>query len=273
MGTSRALRGPTGPGWRQAGGAGQKLARSINAGGPDDAAPEGSPPTPVTPTAKDIEPFGEKCREALAGDLTEDPDQFGLRPATLAAAERLVDALAALMRGELVAPMTGPIPDDPTDAFRAGFVERVAGDGTLVVDTVVRRAANRCVDKLTEPGSPIADGATSRPISGELFCGIYRMFFGEVVGEFLKTAIAAKIQLAVPVLPLLPMEMGCLLAEWVADKAVAAIPNPCDERELPAHAGRSLPAVATELLGAAFRSAVGLEQPGIGHGAVDLVVV
>ncbi|MBN1174105.1 MAG: hypothetical protein JXA67_18175 [Micromonosporaceae bacterium] len=227
--------------------------------------------------AEDVDPFGTACRRALADDLAEDPDRYGLRPATLAAGQRLVDTLAALMRGEPLPPATGPVPDDPIEALRARFVEQVAGDGTLVADAVVRRAAVRCAERLTEADSPVTaairDGDSgSGSVTGELFCIIYRMFFGEVVGEFLKTAIATKIQVLVPVLAVLPFGIGGKLAEWVAGKAVGLIPNPCEEKEQPEHAGQPLSAVATKLLDSAFRHAVGLDDPDldIGNGIGDL---
>lgn len=264
MGTSRPLRGPIGPNWKPARRAGLRWVRTI------ETAPSPAP-------TDDVDPVGAACRRALAEDLAEDPDRYGLRRATLAAGHRLVDTLAALMRGEPPSPTTGPVPDDPVAALRAGFVERVAGDGTLIADTVVRRAAVRCAERLTEPDCPVTVAlrdADSRPgpVTGELFCAIYRMFFGEVVGEFLKTAIAVQFQVLLPVLPSLPFGLGGKVAEWVAGKAVELIPNPCEEKELPINAGQSLPVVATRLLDAAFRSATGLENPdfGIAPHLVDL---
>ncbi|MBT8224226.1 MAG: hypothetical protein HKP61_01800 [Dactylosporangium sp.] len=282
MGTSRPLRGPIGPNWERARQAGRRWARAIEAAGGPGTSTETVPPETTPAPADDVDPFGTACRRALAEDLADDPDRYGLRPAAVAAGQRLVDALAALMRGETLPPPTGPVPDDPVGALRAGLVEQVAGDGTLIADSVVRRAAVRCAERLTEPGSPItaalADGDVrpgSRSVTGELFCVIYRMFFGEVVGEFLKTAIAAKLQVMVPVLPVLPLGIGGKVAEWAAGKAVELIPNPCEEKERPDNAGLSLPAVATKLLDVAFRRAAGLESPdaGIGPGIVGLEAV
>jgi hypothetical protein len=67
-----------------------------------------------------------------------------------------------------------------------------------------------------------------------------------VVGEFLKTAVAAKVQLAVPILPILPFGAGGEVAGWIAERVVSAIPNPCEEK-VP-DGGDSLSAIGRKLL-------------------------
>lgn len=254
MGTSRALRGPTGAGWNRARAAGRTwLAKQ------DDDRPEVLP---------DVAPFAEACRRALADDLRADPDRYGLRPALLAAGERLVGALdllhrdgpRALLRAE------GPVADDPVDALYVAFIDRVAGSRMLVTDTAVRRAAARCADRLTGADGPVAtalrgDDGRSGSINGELFCAIYTLFFGEVVGEFLKTMIATKVQLAVPLLPVLPFGAGADVAVWIAERVASLIPNPCEEKEKPGNEEHSLAALGQDLLGTAIRRSLGLEDP------------
>jgi hypothetical protein len=286
MGTSRALGGPKGPGWDRAGRAGRTWLRT---GG-------GSGQHPYVP---DIEPYGRACLRALADELTADPDWAGLRPAMLRAGERLVDALGALQPEGVAgthAPgagsPTGPIgalqgafidavaesvdlarthgssdvvPGGSVDALQVAFVDAVAGSGNRVVDTAMRRAATHCAELLTGANGPIAVtphqwNTSAAALNGDLLCAIYRTFFAEVVAEFLKTVIAAKIELAVPVLPALPFGAGHELALWVAGHVVNLIPDPCEASQKPEHAGESLADLGRHILGNAVEQALGLDS-------------
>lgn len=246
MGTSRALRGPSGTGWDRAVRAGRQWR--------------------VDPGTS-VGDFGGACRRALADDLAADPDKFGLRPAMLSAGERLLDTLEALQRDGLDAILTPEdMPKDISDdAIRLAFTDAVAGRGTLITETSVRRAAGRCADLLVEREAGREDGSGrrngSQKLTGELFCELYTLFFGEVVGEFLKTAVAAKVVLAAPILPLLPLGAGGELAAWVAKSVARLIPNPCEETQKPDNAGGSLADVGRKLLRKAVHRSLDAEDP------------
>ncbi|MCX4437850.1 hypothetical protein [Streptomyces mirabilis] len=53
------------------------------------------------------------------------------------------------------------------------------------------------------------------------------MFFADLVGEFLRSVVAEHVKLAVPVLAAVDAEGR--IADWVAEKVVDLVPNPCEE--------------------------------------------
>jgi hypothetical protein len=251
VGTSRALRGPRSSAWSRAATIGRKCSEAAS-GEPD--------------AFSDISGLVEAGRAALTEDLRADSEQFGLMSAMFVAGDRLVNVLEHLLcDGLSVLLPTDAEPDmDTLDLIYVQFVEQVAGHGNLVTDSAVRRAAARCADVLTAPDGPVAAAvqrgeAGGQRISGELFCLLYDLFFGEVVGQFLKTMITAKIQLAVPVLPVLPFGAGHEIASWAAERVVGLIPNPCEEREQPGNEGETLADLGRKLLGDVIRQSLGLD--------------
>ncbi|MFJ4876252.1 hypothetical protein ACIP93_13685 [Streptomyces sp. NPDC088745] len=131
----------------------------------------------------------------------------------------------------------GPQWPDPADAFVGEFTERVAGDGTTVVDAALRRAAVASARRILEqPGMREALGAPSGPYStvpggsgltGDLLCLLYRWFFADLVSEFLRAVIAEQIDLMVPGLSSVAPEGG--IPDKVTDLVLSLVPNPCEE--------------------------------------------
>ncbi len=61
----------------------------------------------------------------------------------------------------------------------------------------------------------------------DILCDLYQVFFADMVGEFLRSAVAEHVKLAVPVLVATDPEGR--IADWVAEKLVDLVPNPCEE--------------------------------------------
>jgi hypothetical protein len=146
--------------------------------------------------------------------LREDPTAFGLYDAACAAGERLtaaVDIWALSQDG---------------DEFAARFTAAVGGEGGTVTDAAVRRAAAACARLLLErhPGAGAPGGGG---LPGDVFCLLYQAFFADVVAEFLRTAVAEKVKLVVPLLPALDPEDH--IADWIAEHVLRLLPNPCEE--------------------------------------------
>ncbi|MFI5806337.1 hypothetical protein [Streptomyces sp. NPDC051561] len=212
---------------------------------------------------------------ALQNACRADKDAFGLREAATAAGLRLTDTLRVLAEdgpvglhrrppearvgkqpqgggevsyeegipGQNEAPADpgegteGPRWPDPADAFVAEFTERVAGDGTTVVDAALRRAVVASARRiLEEPGvretlhaSVGAEAAASggRGLAGDLLCLLYRWFFADLISEFLRAVIAEQIDLTVPGLSSIAPEGG--IPDKVTDLILSLVPNPCEE--------------------------------------------
>ncbi|MEU8887449.1 hypothetical protein [Streptomyces sp. NPDC048442] len=204
-----------------------------------------------------------------------DKDAFGLREAATAAGLRLTDTLRVLAEdgpdglhrrppkarvgkqpqgdgevsyedgipGRNEAPADpwevteGALWPDPSDAFVAEFTERVAGDGTTVVDAALRRAVVASARRLLEqPGVRESLGAPSGSdsaspggsgLAGVLLCLLYRWFFADLVSEFLRAVIAEQIDLVVPGLSSAVPEGG--IPDKVTGLVLSLVPNPCAE--------------------------------------------
>jgi hypothetical protein len=163
--------------------------------------------------------WGERWLERLHGDVAEDPDAYGLRGRAADMGCELVRAVAVLRDRDGVPGRTPLV---------AEFAVRVAGVGTGVVDAAGRRAAVRAGERLFP-----------RPHDA-LFCLVYREFFADLVVEFLRAVIAEELNAAVPALVLL--DPAGEIADWMAARLVALLPDPCAE-VLP---GRSVLEAAVE---------------------------
>ncbi|MFD7502411.1 hypothetical protein [Streptomyces sp. NPDC059850] len=200
MGTSSRWPGPGG----RTGVAGEwsRASRRVSAWrpGPDEAA--------------GLDDIAAEHLAVLHRTLREEPSAFGLYEATCAAGERLttaVDDWAVSRDG---------------DEFAARFITAVGGEGGTVADAAVRRAAavsvRRLLERHPEVGTP-----SGRGLSGEVFCLLYQGFFAGVVAEFLRTAVAEKVKLVVPLLPALDPEDH--IADWLAERVLGLLPDPCEE--------------------------------------------
>lgn len=173
----------------------------------------------------------EDYLQVLHRTLREDPSAFGLYDAACAAGERLTSVMDAMsFSHEGSSPghegsSAVPGESDGTD-FVARFTAAVGGEGGTVADAAVRRAAAATADRIRRLHSEaLAPGGTGW--SGDLLCLLYQWFFTDVVAEFLRVVIAEKVKLIVPGLPLADPEDR--VADWVAQRVLRLLPNPCEE--------------------------------------------
>ncbi|MFI1224189.1 MULTISPECIES: hypothetical protein [unclassified Streptomyces] len=152
--------------------------------------------------------------------MREDQSAFGLVDAATEAGYRLADAMAVMAR------------DGPTasaDDFLARFTDEVGGRGSTITDAAIRRAATDTAERLLErQNAEAGEGeAAGGGLAGDLLCLLYQWFFADIVTEFLRSVIAEKVKLVVPVLHVL--DPGDHVADWAADKVVSLVPNLCEE--------------------------------------------
>ncbi|RKN34854.1 hypothetical protein [Micromonospora musae] len=193
--------------------------------------------------------LAERFRRALREALLEDPERYGLREAALAGGARLISILDELRQPDPTAlrHLADQTSVDPTDEFVRRFVDDVSGDGRLIVDAAVRRATRHVAECLTTTGGPLADPTHPQRVSGEVFCALYQLFFGELVGEFVHILIAENIKLTLPALMLL--DPTDIVAGFVADQVVKVLPDPCAAAATRSHEPPRLADVARDLLG------------------------
>lgn len=225
MGTSSKWRGPAGQPWigvsgnvaRQLDLVSARTADKIPLPRPDD--------TEVCLGRDVIADRGTRFRVALAAALRKDPAAFDLY-ATMHDHGRLLVRIAGSLVTTGFDALDPPPPEwsaGDEDWFVYQFARGVAGDGNTLVDAMARRAVVRCAERiLREQKSSRADDR----LSTELFCLVYRLFFAEMVAEFVRAVVAENIKLAVPGLVLI--DPAGHIADWVAGQVVDAIPNPCE---------------------------------------------
>jgi hypothetical protein len=207
--------------------------------------------------------------EALAAHLRAEPEAFGLQATLRAAGVRLAVVLPRFVhdRYALLAGAAGAAPGTGTagDELQA-FVDRVAGDGALVVDTAVRRAATRAGahadarlrDALDPGGVPPAAGES--PVEAA-FCAAYAYFFADAVRQFLATLMAEHDPPSPSPWPssgaVTAADPLALVGDGITARGVALVPDPCV-----AGGGDLTPAVlgerAAALVDAAVRRVLGL---------------
>ncbi|WP_091614588.1 hypothetical protein [Micromonospora mirobrigensis] len=209
------------------------------------------------------EEVATQFRRALRDALRDDPTRFGLRDTALDVGQRLVTVLDDLRQPDPAILRDLPQQDTPaaTDEFVRRFVTEVGGDGRLIVDAIARRAARGAAERLVAPAGPLADPARPQRITGELFCAIYRLFFGELIGEFVHVLIAENIKLAVPALVVL--DPTDTVAGFVAGQVVRLLPDPCDAATAREPERPRLAEVARELLTDTVTEALGLGETGL----------
>ncbi|WP_229403997.1 MULTISPECIES: hypothetical protein [Micromonospora] len=263
MGTSTALPRPRADPW-------SAVSEFTRWRGWSKAPPDpGRPPAPE-PTAEQeekAERLAERLRAALSRSLCDDPEMSGLRRAALRAGENLVGVLGELQDGRsgLFTAPSGTTARQREDEFVTRFVVAVGGGGGLIGDAVARRAARSAAERLLAEAAPATapagDGLPVR-LTGEVFCDVYRFFFGEFVGEFVRTVISESLPLAVVPFAL-PVDPTGLVAGAVTRQVIAVLPDPCAEAGGREPRPGLLTETAHELLNATVEHALGLreEQP------------
>ncbi|MFJ6820347.1 hypothetical protein ACIQRJ_07995 [Streptomyces niveus] len=203
------------------------------------------------PDRSDPEAAATAAIDALQGSCRDDPSAFGLRDSACAAGARLADAMETLgaagpsgllnkdpVHEDLASEEEGDRLDwqDPADAFVAELTRQVGGEGSTMVDAALRRAIAASAQRLLTAHPEIRESLTApdgssqgRGLAGDLLCLLYQWFFADLVTEFLRAVIAEKIKLTVPVLEVIDSEGR--IADGVAERIIALIPNPCDEAE------------------------------------------
>lgn len=158
---------------------------------------------------------------ALQESIRADRSAFGLYEASCAAGERLADVLESLAAEGAAS----------RDALATRLVTEVGGTGGTLADAAVRRAAATAVDDVRRKHPELDDALQGRALGGgfawDILCDLYQAFFADIVGEFLKATVAEHVKLAAPVL--LAVDPGDHVADWVAEKLVGLVPNPCEE--------------------------------------------
>lgn len=235
MGTSKPWPGPTGQPWT---GLGRRRSTSANHPNPEEQYAD----------------VAEKLIAALQDVMRAEPEAFGLRDATSAAGRRLVTTLEALGQNQLVD--ADSLTAEQRDAFVARVVDEVGGSGRLVTDAVLRRAVRTTAERLLGERGDRPAGAG---LNSDVFCWIYRWFFGDVVSEFVKLIIAEKIKLAVPVLPI--FDPVGLIPDKIAEWIVKLIPNPCERSIASDKEATSLAGRARGLLAESVDRALGIGAP------------
>ncbi|OEV08716.1 hypothetical protein [Streptomyces nanshensis] len=204
MGTSTRWKGPGGGPWSAAGG---RLAQW----------------NPDRPHAEErLEEIAADYLTALHQTIRTDRSAFGLYDAVLAAGDRLALQMSSLREEH----------PDSAEAFMALLAEQVGGDGGTVTDACIRRAAvaagRDVLAQHPELEQAWASGDTGgRGFPSDILCDLYRLFFGDVVAEFLRSVVAEHVKLAVPVLA--GADPGDQIADWIADQVLTLVPDPCEK--------------------------------------------
>jgi hypothetical protein len=158
---------------------------------------------------------------ALQASVRADRSAFGIYQASCAAGERLADVLGSLAAEGATS----------QDALATRLVTEVGGTGGTLADAAVRRAAATAVEGVRRTHPELDDALQKRGPGGgfawDILCDLYQAFFADIVGEFLKATVAEHVKLAAPVL--LAVDPGDRVADWVAEKLVGLVPNPCEE--------------------------------------------
>lgn len=216
MGTSTRWEGPKGGRWAAASG---RLARW----------PRGS-----RNADQQLDEIAADYLRALQETLRADPSAFGLYETACAAGERLAGVLGSLAEDGARS----------ENSLIARLVTEVGGDGGTLADAAVRRglaaAVRDVLGRHPELDDVMGAGVAGGGFAWDILCDLYQVFFADLVGEFLRSVVAEHVQLAVPVLVVADPEGR--IADWVAEKVVDLVPNPCEES---AEAGELAQAVGT----------------------------
>ncbi len=202
MGTSTRWKGPSGDRWSSAA---RRLARWRDHSRNAD---------------QRLEEIAADHLRALHETLRADRSAFGLYDTACAAGERLAGALGSLAAEGA----------ESADALVARLVSEVGGDGGTLADAAVRRGVAAAVRDVRDRHPELDDAMDAGAAGGfawDILCNLYQVFFADMVGEFLRSAVAEHVKLAVPVL--IATDPEGTISDWVAEKVVDLVPNPCEE--------------------------------------------
>ncbi|MEU1075653.1 MULTISPECIES: hypothetical protein [unclassified Streptomyces] len=203
MGTSTRWKGPSGAQW---GAAARRLARW------DDASRQAD---------RRLEEIAADHLRALHQTLRADRTAFGLYDAACAAGERLAGELGSLAAQGARS----------QDELVARLVANAAGDGGTLADAAIRRGLAAAVRDVRARHPELDDAMGARcagtGFAWDILCDLYQVFFADLVGEFLRSVVAEHVKLSVPTL--LVADPEGRVADWVAEKLVDLVPNPCAE--------------------------------------------
>jgi hypothetical protein len=168
---------------------------------------------------------------ALVTELRKDRDSYGLRHAVTQHAARFVAVLAELhdVPWEQRPNHVALVDESGSDQLLALLVPRVCGEAGPHIDTAIRPGVVSAISELTENVARKTPVRVGDPlIDDELFCFLYRVFFADTITQFLTSVIAAKLNVAVPVLLLIDPtgQVSQYIGGWIAE----AIPTPCEEK-------------------------------------------
>lgn len=257
MGTSTRWSGPAGRNWSAHGRVGVALPIQRSTRRPDGAPRHEAPGERAAASdnrrrdARRTADTVEKAAECLARALSEElrhhpPDFMGFRTTARRCGHALVDVLTNLDRWSQGT--TGlASPSDPEDRFVRWFIDEVVGDSGLLVDALARRAARRTAERLLEMSPAVRDAVASGDTSDvvlpdAVFCELYQLFFADLVEEFFRAVIFAKLVTVAPVLPLVdPAD----LVSRATTRVVARVVSPCAERKR--NPSKPLTAIARDL--------------------------
>lgn len=201
--------------------------------------------------------------DALRVQVSQKQGSHELREAMRASGARLVDTLDRLTReGQpaYVAAVHGNV-EARRFAFIRYIADQVAGNGGRFADAAVRRAAVQAAEQLLSDKSlreaVDAGIGSALPVPRELFCAVYRMFFGHTLEQFLTTVIAEStdtfVQAHVPVLPIIDPEGQ--ISDWFTQNVVSVLPTPCKDASA---SGPTLSALGRDMVNETVDRALGL---------------
>jgi hypothetical protein len=239
LGTSKSLPGPRGGPWRSAN---YSLSRWLK--GMDSSSSTSScdgelanrEHSPDWGDADDMkaQDIAARFLAALTDALKTDRDAFGLRDSLLGAGSKLVATTESLRTGT-----AGWFPETTGDAedrqalFLEAFSRQVAGTGGLVADAVMRRAVTDAVaDSLLVMRSPLIDLLEGGkmidgvPLSDDLFCLLFELFFKQAIAHFITAMISGKVQVLLPALHII--DPAGRIGDWVGEQVTGRIPDPCE---------------------------------------------
>ncbi|MGW7685295.1 hypothetical protein ACWGID_31435 [Kribbella sp. NPDC054772] len=175
--------------------------------------------------------LAELYRSALIQQLRTDQDSYGLRQAVNAHATRFVEVLTSLREtswGQHPDHLDLDQPSGP-DRLLELLTASICLDEPGYVNAAIRPGVVLTISKLTHsPASRRRARSGQALIDDELLCFLYREFFADAITEFLTSVIAAKLNVAVPLL--LVIDPTGQISQYLASKIVEAIPTPCEEK-------------------------------------------